>query len=224
MYFNCRSLLPKIDELATLFSAYKPDVVCLVETWLCMDILDTEISIPNYSIIRLDRNRHGGGVALYIRNCVSYNTVLYGSTGLEVIVVSLSKSNFKLCLCVFYRPPSSPPAIFDNLCDVLLSVQQSYFSNFVLLGDFNVNFLDSSHSFYPYLCDLMTSFSLSQVVDTPTHFSPNGQSTLIDLVFVSNLDSLSNCSVIPQLSNSDHVGLMVTLKHQHVASISMPRR
>jgi len=105
MYFNCRSLLPKIDELAALCSANKPDVVCLVETWLCMDILDTEISIPNYSIIRLDRNRHGGGVALYIRNCVSYNTVLYGSTGLEVIVVSLSKSNFKLCLCVFYRPP-----------------------------------------------------------------------------------------------------------------------
>ena len=91
-----------------------------------------------------------------------------------------------VCVCVFYRPPSSPPAVFDNLCDVLLSVEQSYFSNFVLLGDFNVNF-DTSHSFYPYLCDLMTSFSLSQVVDTPTHFSPNGRSTLIDLVFVSNL-------------------------------------
>ena len=42
MYFNCRSLLPKIDELAALCSANKPDVVCLVETWLCMDILDME--------------------------------------------------------------------------------------------------------------------------------------------------------------------------------------
>ena len=74
---------------------------------------------------------------MYIRNSVSYNVVLYGSAGLEVIVVSLSKGNFKLCMCVFYRPPSSPPAIFDNLCDVLLSVVQSYFSNFVLLGDFH---------------------------------------------------------------------------------------
>ena len=44
-----------------------PDVVCLVETWLCSDILDTEISIPNYSIVRLDRNRHGGGVAYDIQ-------------------------------------------------------------------------------------------------------------------------------------------------------------
>lgn len=58
-------------------------------------------------------------------------------------------------------------------------------------------------------------------MDTPTHFSPNGRSTLIDLVFVSNLHSFSNCSVIPKLSTSD---LMVTLKHQHVASTSIPRR
>ena len=114
MYFNCRSLLPKFDELAALCSTNMPDVVCLVETWLCSDILDTEISIPNYSIVRLDRNRHGGGVAMYIRNSLSYNVVLYGSAGLEVIVVSLSKCNFKLCLCVFYRPPSSPPDIFYN--------------------------------------------------------------------------------------------------------------
>ena len=120
----------------------------------------------------------------------------------------------------FYTPPSSPPAIFYKLCDVLLSVMHSYFSNFVLLCDFNVNF-DTSHSFYLYLSDLMTSFSLSQVVDTPTHFSPNGQSTLIDLVFVSNLHSFSNCSIIPQLSNSDQLGLMVTLKHQHVGSKSL---
>ena len=107
-----------------------------------------EISIPNYSIARLDRNRHSGGVAMYIRNSVSYNVVLYGSAGLEVIVVSLSKCNFKLCVCVFYRPPSSPPAVFDNLCDVLLSVEQSYFSNFVLLEEFNANFY-TYHSFYP---------------------------------------------------------------------------
>ena len=93
MYFNCRSLLSKIDELAALCSTNMPDVVCLVETWLCMDILDTEISIPNYSIVRLDRNRHGGGVAMYIRSSVSYNVILYGSAGLEVIVVSLSKCN-----------------------------------------------------------------------------------------------------------------------------------
>ena len=42
MYFNCRSLLPKIDELTVLCITNMPDIVRLVETWSCMDILDTD--------------------------------------------------------------------------------------------------------------------------------------------------------------------------------------
>ena len=43
MYFNCRSMLPKFDELVATCSASHPDIVCLVETWLSVDILDSEI-------------------------------------------------------------------------------------------------------------------------------------------------------------------------------------
>ena len=70
MYFNCRSLLPKIDELTALCEANRPDVVCLVETWLSADVLDTEIFIHNYSIVRLDRNMHGGRVAMHVHDSV----------------------------------------------------------------------------------------------------------------------------------------------------------
>ena len=65
----------------------------------------------------------------------------------------------------------------------------------------------------------MTSFSLTQVVDSPTHFSPSGQPSCINLVLVSNLNFLSTCSVIPQLANSDHLGLLVNLKHHSTSSI-----
>ena len=54
MYFNCRSLLPKLDELAAFCSANNPDIECLVETWLCGDVLNNEVCIPNYSIVRQD--------------------------------------------------------------------------------------------------------------------------------------------------------------------------
>ena len=37
------------------------------ESKLDHSITDGEIHIPGYVIIRKDRNRHGGGVALYIR-------------------------------------------------------------------------------------------------------------------------------------------------------------
>ena len=38
----------------------------------------------------------------------------------------------------FYRPPSSSLTIFDNLFDILCSFKSSLFSNFILLGDFNI--------------------------------------------------------------------------------------
>ena len=88
-------------------------------------------------------------------------------------------------LSVFYKPPSSPSSIFVML--YLLPIDHACFSNFVILGDFDVNF-EPSHHLYSHLLDFMTSFSLTQVVDSPTHFSPSGQPSCIDLVFVSDLN------------------------------------
>ena len=53
-YFNCRSIVTKFDELVCLCLANKPSIVCLTETWLCLDILDSELHIPNYNIVRQD--------------------------------------------------------------------------------------------------------------------------------------------------------------------------
>ena len=39
----------------------------LSETHLCTNIDDSEIMIPGYTLMRRDRNRYGGGVAVYQR-------------------------------------------------------------------------------------------------------------------------------------------------------------
>ena len=41
--------------------AQNPDIISIVQSWLCTDIPDTEICIPGYQLFRKDRNRHGGG-------------------------------------------------------------------------------------------------------------------------------------------------------------------
>ena len=35
------------------------------------------IKIDNYNLLRCNRNRHGGGLACYIRNGLSYNYFIY---------------------------------------------------------------------------------------------------------------------------------------------------
>ena len=44
----------------------KPDVICIVETWLDDNINDGEISITDYNIYRLDRKRYGGDLAFHV--------------------------------------------------------------------------------------------------------------------------------------------------------------
>ena len=139
LYFNARSVVPKHDELCTVVKVNNPDIVCIVETWLSADILDIEIALFGYQVHRLDRNRHGGGVLFYVRD--NFVTNLYPSPdNLEILTLSISNVNNKVCISLFYRPPNSPPDVLENLFLYLQSLNTSQFCNYILLGDFNVNF------------------------------------------------------------------------------------
>ena len=113
MYFNVRSLLPKIDNLRILCSVYSPDIICVVESWLDVDILDCEISVQGYSVIRLDRCRHGSGVLMYVKAVFTSLLLFKGSTDFECIVISIlcttSGTSPDLTIALFYRPPNSSP-------------------------------------------------------------------------------------------------------------------
>ena len=65
-------------------------VICVSETWLDSTVTDTEIEIPNYAVVRKDRNRQGGGVCVFIRSNINFMIHEYGDQGdLEVILVDI---------------------------------------------------------------------------------------------------------------------------------------
>ena len=71
-YANCRSVLPKMDELHYLVTSPSyPTIIALTETWLYSSISESEVQLPCYRLFRRDRTRQGGGVALYIYEAVS---------------------------------------------------------------------------------------------------------------------------------------------------------
>ena len=63
--------------------------MCIVESWLGGSIADNEVSLPGYFIARLDRNRHGGGILIYIKCNLSFRVVLSDPSDLERIFVQL---------------------------------------------------------------------------------------------------------------------------------------
>ena len=190
---------------------HKPDCICIVESWLSCDILDSELCIDGYNIVRLDRNRHGGGVLLFINSVFTHNLVFTGSPDFELVILSVQLS-VPLTIALFYRPPGSHSVILDNLLTALCThINPSLLSNFILLGDFNVNYFETTHPLFSKLLSVSNSLTLTQVVSVPTHYSTHSNS-LIDLVFLSSPKHLLFCDTLPPLSNSDHLGLSLLAK------------
>ena len=112
----------------------------------------------NFDIVRRDRNRQGGGTLIYINNSYSHSHVISGPDDLELIVLAVNNSVFNIVLGLFYCPPNSSSSIFDTLLTVLCShIDVTLISNFILIGDFNVNIFNFSHPLLPKLQALSSS-------------------------------------------------------------------
>ena len=90
MYFNAQSLLPKMDKLRALVDTQNPHIVCIVETCLSNDISDNEVSLEGYQVICLDRNRHGGGILIFVHDSLVSKVVMAGPSSLELLIISVS--------------------------------------------------------------------------------------------------------------------------------------
>ena len=93
--------------------------ICITESWLSDDILNCEIAIPNFNIVRRDRNRNGGGVTVYIKDCFEFKIISHGPLDLEFLALSVHNGNKKIYVCLLYRPPSSS-ITFLTICILLL--------------------------------------------------------------------------------------------------------
>ena len=69
---NVRSMFPKLDEVRMLCVSSKCASFVLAETWLSFGITNAGISILGYIYcFRLDHNRQGKGVGIYVHNSSS---------------------------------------------------------------------------------------------------------------------------------------------------------
>ena len=103
-----------------------------METWLFYSISDAE---PDYQCVRRDRDCHGGGVLMYIHSSLAFDLLTSDVVGIELLVVCVLsyKSSSKLCLALYYRPPSSSEDSFSCLSAALMSLNPTVFDQFILL-------------------------------------------------------------------------------------------
>ena len=85
LHININSLLPKIDEIRYFTKKSNAAVIGITESKLDKSVLDSEINIDGYEVLRCDRNRNGGGVACYIREDIGFDVKSCLSNDIEHI-------------------------------------------------------------------------------------------------------------------------------------------
>ena len=97
-HINAQSMFNKLDLIAVELSSY--DIITVSETCLDATISNTDLLLPSFQPpIRLNRNRHGGGVAIYLKKCIPFieRTELI-IPNLEAIWVEVNLCNKKVKL------------------------------------------------------------------------------------------------------------------------------
>ena len=169
------------------------DILAINETRLDSNISDKKMSIPGYAFERNDRNRHGGGVALYIRNVIEYeldDTLTSNNLKLEWLCVKVKKTKVKpFLVATWYRPPNSPTHVMDSFLCLLekLELQQLEVN---ILGDFNCDVGATPPDHHTVkLIEICNTMQYQQLIEQPTRITKYS-STTINLIVTNEIFSL----------------------------------
>ena len=216
--------------------------LAVTETWLHPGILDSEMlaHMPGYSVIRQDRQgRQRGGVCLFLKEDLTGEKLCSFSNGVcEILAVQVHQLN--TIVIVVYRPPDTNLNEFHpilNKLDILLENLSAPTPNILLMGD--LNFPASVITWHSVdgiliprvaghrvggqhcggvlvrqqavrLCEIAVKFNLSQQVGEPTR-----ERQILDLIWSSNPDLISNVLVDSFTDISDHSVITANTTYSH---------
>ena len=138
-YININSIRNKIEQLAPIISV-NLDVLAIAETKLDAPFPTSQFIIDSYmKPYRYDRNKHGGGLLVYVEEGLPAKHLQGYSfpDDIEVIAVEINLKKQKWLLVCLNRPPSQSRAYSFGEIEKSLDFFSSKFENFVLMGDLN---------------------------------------------------------------------------------------
>ena len=209
-------MLKYIDEIRLIVSENQIHVLALNETRLDDSIGDNEVKIPNYSLIRKDRNRSGGGVAIYVHETLAYSVLEHDSLlHLEAIPILIRLKNSQPILFVnWYRPPNSSSDMLYYYEQFLIFMSLFNY-RFVLMGDINCDLMSRPVSSETRKYNNLNNiYSLQQVNTSECTRVTVDSSTLVDHMLTNSIDKVKSFGVIHN-GLSDHSMSFLIWKSQH---------
>ena len=222
VHLNIRSLLRNIDEIKLFLQCNEVHILALNETFLDESIFDSEVNIDNFHLLRKDRNRHGGGVAVYIHNSLSFEVIDYSiPNSLEIVPIMIRpKFSNPIIFLNWYRPPNCHFEIFQQY-ENLLSFLDRFNYCIVVMGDTNCDILKVPLSAETKRLDEIHSLYSLQHINTTEYTRVTSSSmTLIDHMLTNSPERVKTQGVI-HVGISDHSMSYMIWKSKHEGNSRM---
>ena len=199
----------------------KPDALIITETHLDADVRSSEFMPPGYSPpLRKDRNRHGGGVLVAVKDCYTLAAVDLPTNPAEITWGEVSlRSGKKLILGSYYRSPSgnaeTQQSDFEkSLRDLKSSTAgKRNTSTIIVGGDYNFKDIDWETETAPpgsteraasqKIITSLRDHHLSQMQREPTR-----EKSVLDLYITNTPGLVKSMATIPSFSDHDGVILV----------------
>ena len=135
---NINSISSKFNQLKELVLKHV-DILVVCETKLDETFPSSQFHMDGFSLpYRLDRNRNGGGVMIFIKEDIPSKLLTKHNfpSDVEGLLVELNFKKSKCLLFGTYHPPAQNDQYFFNYIDKALDTYSNY-DKVLLAGDFN---------------------------------------------------------------------------------------
>ena len=180
-----------------VLAEYSFDILAINESKIDSSISDNELHIIGNNIFRKDRNRHGGGMILYIRDNIPFSKRIdLTPKDLEKVCIEINRPHSKsVLLNPGYRSRSSDMNLLHEYADFLCKCEVEN-KDLIVSGDLNCDVEKTLHDKHTqklqFICSL---YQFDQLINEPTRITQTSAS-LIDLILTNKSENISQSGVV----------------------------
>lgn len=226
-HVNINSIPSKIDELSVFVNENNVDILMASETKLDDSVHPSRYELSDFHTPYLNnRNRDGGGTAIYTRNNLAVKRLHdLELEGEDWVWAKVSQNGKSIVICSLYLPPGLTVDRLEEfnirfMESIALANSLSPLAIFVL-GDFNTGniFLANRYTgqtgnsgitpFDIMFSNTLETLELTQLITSPTRITET-VANLRDLAITNNTDIITSVGTLSSFGKMDHLPIFVS--------------
>ena len=204
----------KFEEIHEILQKDFTDIFFLSETKLDSSYPNAQFNVSSYTLYRLDRNSHGGGLVCYIKETLPHkirNDIAVNANGIESLVIHVKSDKVNMFFLHLYKPPNIHARFLKQALESMINMCLIEAKSVIIIGDLNINFRIPANE----LSDICDTFDLKQIVKNPTCFKSIENPSLLDII-------LTNCP--KSLISAINMPLGISDFHNYISSATRINR